>query len=88
MPAVLVGEVRNRAKSLRKFLDRIDELVEMRAQREPIPVGPGKVLRLVESHRKSLDQDKARSFIVQHGEDIRDFEKVNTFTQLREVNQK
>lgn len=85
MPAEKIGQMHNMIVSLEKIIDRAKELVKARARREPIPVGGGKVLQLVESSRRSLDQDRMRAFIEESGADVKEFEKVTTYMQLREV---
>lgn len=88
VPIEKVGEFHNALIAVEKIVERGRELVSARAKREPVPVGGGKVLQLVESSRRSLDAERTKAFIVEQGREVKDFEKVSTFTQLRTVKAK
>jgi len=90
MPAEQVGELYVKLKTFEKLVGRADEAVKARARREPLPLGGGKILRLIECEgRKSLDRERVAEFIASHGEDIDSFQKVgNPYSFLKEVRSK
>lgn len=88
LPIEAVGALRAKVESFKKLIDRADGAIKARAAREPIPLGGGKVLRLVESHRTSLNQELVKAYLVERGEDVTQFEKRSEFTMLKEVRAK
>jgi len=90
LPIEAVGVLRAKVESFKRLIDRADEAIKARAKRGPIPLGGGKVLRLVEcAGRKSLDQDKVKAFLIANGEDVENYMKRgNDFPQLKEVRAK
>lgn len=72
-------------QSLEAKAEQVRKAIQLRARREPVPLPSGKVLRLVESSRSSLDGKAMAAELSARGVDTEQFKRTTYFDKVTEM---
>lgn len=85
LPVERLGEIWVELQSLEAKAEQVRKAIQLRARREPVPLPSGKVLRLVESSRSSLDGKAMAAELSARGVDTEQFKRTTYFDKVTEM---
>lgn len=86
MTAEQVGLAWVKLKKVQTLAEKVEASLKLRAKQELIPLPSGKRLALVECKRSAFDKKKAVAWIEKQGGDLKQFDGVTHYEQVKEIN--
>lgn len=86
MTAEQAGRSWTLLKQIQSLADKVEASLKLRAKQDVVPLPNGKRLALIDCRRSGFDATRAKARLTELGEDLEQFNKVTTYSQVKEIN--